>query len=310
MENKALTTAEQNALSVSYEVLGIHVEIDLDFVKRYLVRGGKPVSDQEALFFMNICKMQKLNPLVGNEIYLIKYSADDPAQVVVGKEAYLRRAHDHPDYLYKEEGIVVQRGNDIIKKEGCCPYPGEKLIGGWCKVHYNRAGQERQAYKEVSLDEYSSGKANWRSKPATMIAKVAVSQCVREAFPKDYEGLYSEDEMIASGAIPIDENGNVIGTANDGPVATVGSFTDVPDDDQDPIITQEQRQLLFRTARNAFGKEGGDEVMKNLLADAGLENTSTMRVSQYAEFSETLFEVCRVKVEADERLAQQEQSES
>ena len=32
---------------------------------------------------------------------------------------------------------------------------------------------------------YNKGQANWKSKPATMINKVAVSQCVRDAFPKD-----------------------------------------------------------------------------------------------------------------------------
>lgn len=303
MDNKTLTKAEQNALSVSYDVLGSHVEIDLDFVKRYLVRGGKPVSDQEAVFFMNTCKMQKLNPLVAGEVYLIKYSADDPAQMVVGKNAYLRRAFEHPDYLFKEEGIIVQRGNEIVKKEGCCPYPGENLIGGWCRVHFTRSGKERQAYKEVSLEEYSSGKSNWRSKPATMICKVAQSQCVRDAFPKDYEGLYSEEEMIASGAIPVDDNGKVIG--RDEPTANVGNMTDIPDEDQDPFITQEQRQALFRTARAAFGKEGGNEVIQNLLKEAGIENTSSMRTSQYAEFSALLFEICASKNESDERLGQQ-----
>lgn len=197
----AMSKAESNALVVSYDVLGTHVELDLPFVKKYLVRGRADLtSDQELVFFMNTCKMQGLNPLVNGEVYLIKYSKDDPAQMVVGKDAYLRRAFDHPDYLYKNDGITVKRGNDIVQKEGCCLYPGEELIGGWCKVYFMRNGKERTAFKEVSFTEYNKGMANWKSKPATMINKVAISQCVRDAFPKDYEGVYSEEEMIASGA--------------------------------------------------------------------------------------------------------------
>ena len=200
----AMSKAESNALVVSYDVLGTHVELDLDFVKKYLVRGrAELVSNQELVFFMNTCRQQKLNPLVQGEVYLIKYSKDDPAQMVVGKDAYLRRAFDHPDYLFKNDGITVQRGNEIIQKEGCCLYPGETLVGGWCRVTFMRNGKERTAFKEVAFAEYNKGKANWNSKPATMINKVAVSQCVRDAFPKDYEGVYSEDEMIASGAIPV-----------------------------------------------------------------------------------------------------------
>ena len=107
-----ISVAEKNALAVSYDVLGTHVELDLPFVKRYLVRGrAEMVTDQEIVFFMNTCKMQGLNPLANGEVYLIKYSKDDPAQMVVGKDAYLRRAFEHPDYLYKQDGITVQRGD-------------------------------------------------------------------------------------------------------------------------------------------------------------------------------------------------------
>ena len=63
-ENTAMMTkAEQNALKISYDVLGTHIDLDIDFVKKYLVRGGRAdlVSDQEIVFFMNTCKAQKLN---------------------------------------------------------------------------------------------------------------------------------------------------------------------------------------------------------------------------------------------------------
>ncbi len=35
----ALSKAENNALTVSYDVLGTRVELDLEFVKKYLVMG-------------------------------------------------------------------------------------------------------------------------------------------------------------------------------------------------------------------------------------------------------------------------------
>lgn len=160
----AMSKAESNALVVSYDVLGTHVELDLPFVKKYLVRGRSELtSDQELVFFMNTCKMQGLNPLVNGEVYLIKYSKDDPAQMVVGKDAYLRRAFEHPDYLYKQDGIVVQRGQEIVQKEGCCLYPGEVLVGGWCRVYFVRNGKERTAFKEVAFSEYNKGQANWKS---------------------------------------------------------------------------------------------------------------------------------------------------
>ncbi len=271
-----LSKAEQNALSVSYDVLGSHVELDLDFVKKYLVRGrAELVSDQEIVLFMNTCKTQGLNPLTGGEVYCIKYSKDDPAQIVIGKGAYLRRAFENPNYLHKDDGITVQRGNEIFQKEGCCLYPGEVLIGGWCKVYYVRNGKERMAFKEVALSEYNKGQANWKSKPATMINKVAISQCVREAFPKDYEGVYSEEEMVASGAVPADET-------------IVGGSMEMMDDD--PVITQEQRQMLFKTAQADFGKEGGNEIIKTLISEIGLTSTGEMKQSEYKKVVGRLME--------------------
>ena len=280
----ALSKAEQNALTVSYDVLGTHVELDLQFVKSYLVRGNpEKITDQEIVFFMNTCKMQKLNPLVAGEVYCIKFG-NEPAQMVVGKGAYLRRAFEHPDYLCKEDGIVVMRGKDILQKEGCCLYPGETLLGGWCRVHFIRNGKERTAFKEVQLTEYDKGQANWKTKPATMINKVAVSQCVREAFPKDYEGLYSEEEMIASGAIPanytiIPETGEVI--------------------EEDPTITQEQRQTMFKMAQSAFGAEEGNNLLKRLLKEEGYESTHELPTSVFNKVVNRIVEL-KAQKEADD----------
>lgn len=287
----AMSKAEQNALNVSYEVLGTRVVLDLDFVKKYLVRGrSELVTDQEIVMFMNTCKMQNLNPLVNGEVYLIKYSKDEPAQMVVGKSAYVRRAYEHPDYICKEDGIVVQRGNDIIQKEGCCLYPGESLIGGWCRVHFTRNGAERDVFKEVSFTEYNKGQANWKSKPASMINKVAISQCVREAFPKDYEGLYSEEEMIASGAIPT--------------TYTEIEDTEVPGVEEDQVITQDQRQALFRTAKAHFG-DNANEIVKYLIGKYGYESTSGMTVSDFGKILSDIQQMV-----ADQKEAMESESSS
>jgi len=254
----------------------------LQFVKKYLVRGSpEKITDQEIVFFMNTCKMQKLNPLVAGEVYCIKFGSE-PAQMVVGKGAYLRRAFEHPDYLYKEDGIVVLRGNEVFQKEGCCLYPGETLIGGWCRVHFMRNGQERSCFKEVSLSEYDKGQANWKSKPATMISKVAISQCVREAFPKDYEGLYSEEEMVASGAIP--PNFNVVGQSGE------GAPTDAPE--EDPLVSFEQKKLLFNVAKQHLGPTAND-VIKALLSENGFESTDGLTLSVFNKVMGRVMDIAR-----------------
>ena len=270
----AMSGAEQNALVVSYETQGSTVKLDMDFVKKYLVSGDAArVTDQEVLFYMNTCKALKLNPMVSGESYLIKYG-DRPAQLVVGKTAYLKRAFKNPNYLYKRDGVVVERGSEYVKKQGCALYPGETLIAGWCEVFYKRNGETVSEYREVSLSEYNQGQANWKSKPVTMLNKTAISQCLREAFPDDYEGLYSEDELIASGVIPPDGDAPSVSDYEDVP------YTEIVDDD---VVSTDQRKQLFSTAKAHLGDDGVLKLQEIVKEVTGNESTDGMRISQYKE---------------------------
>ncbi|MBQ4447401.1 MAG: phage recombination protein Bet [Clostridia bacterium] len=253
-------------MKVTYESAFGNVELDANTVKQYLVKGNGEVSDQEVMLFLKLCEAQKLNPFVTGEVYLIKFGSQ-PAQTVVGYDTYKRRADDNPNHMYFESGIVVCRGQagEIVQKAGACLYPTEQLIGGWCRVHKLRNGHEVTTYKEVTFSEYNKGNAIWKEKPCTMIEKVAISQCLREAYPKDYEGMYTAEEISAGGYDIIDTDGTVIETT-------------VPDD---PVITQDDRKALFLTAYNAFGKEKGAEVIKTLMTEEGFESTTNMRRSEY-----------------------------
>lgn len=156
---------------------------------------------QEVGLFLQLCAAQRLNPWVG-EVYLIKYG-DKPAQIQAGKEAFTKRAAANPDYEGFEAGIIYADANGrVCKREGSAYYPtvGEKLIGGWCRVYCKG---KRPFYDEVALQEYTTGRNLWASKPATMIRKVALVHCLREAFPDAFAGLYSAEELEREQQAPI-----------------------------------------------------------------------------------------------------------
>ena len=126
-----MTKNERSALVASYDVNGVHVDIDIDFVKSYLVRGNaENITDQELVFFLNTCKSQKLNPLVQGEVYLIKFGTT-PAQMVVGKDAYLRRAYDNPNYLDSEDGKTYkcERTGEAAGGKIVLQYLPHELVG-------------------------------------------------------------------------------------------------------------------------------------------------------------------------------------
>lgn len=274
-----------NELSrVEYQsISGIPVTLDADTVIKYCARGNGNITPQEVALFLRTCQAKRLDPMENGEVYLIKYDNSKPAQIVVGKHAYLRRADRNPEYRGKKSGIVIVRDGKVIQKEGCCLYKilNETLIGGWCRVFRRRAGAEvdEEFYREVALEEYNSGQANWKVKPATMIEKVAVSQCLRDAFPNDYEGLYSEDEMLASGAIPAEYT--VVEDSEDpAPEA-------LP---EDPVITSKQRIDLFNLARRNFEEDVAGDLIKGIISEFGLTSTNGMTVSIYNQVMNRLRE--------------------
>lgn len=240
------------------------VELTYETIKNYLVKGNGSVSEQEVVLFAKMCEAQKLNPYVTGEVYLIKFGSQ-PAQMVIGYDTYKRRAEENPAYLYTESGIVVLRGNSVVQKPGACIYPQEVLLGGWCKVHKLKSSREVTTYKEVGFKEYDKGNSIWKEKPCTMIEKVAISQALREAFPKDYEGLYTVEELAPAeySIIECDVTGEQ-------EMATI-----------DEPISQEERQALFAFAQSAFGKDDGTAKIKKYLEDEGLSSTTGMMKSVY-----------------------------
>ncbi|WP_294395411.1 phage recombination protein Bet [uncultured Clostridium sp.] len=288
-----MEATEKNTLTVvEYDADGVKIKLDPETVKNYLVRGNGAVTDQEVLFFIQTCRAQKLNPLAYGEVYLIKFG-NEPAQLVIGKETYMKRAFRNPNYSGMKSGIVVQRGETIIQKEGTCEYPSETLIGGWCKVFHTLNEKETETFKEVSLKEYlkynSKGvpQANWGTKPCTMIEKVAVSQAMRAAFPDDYQGLYTAEEFgytdrDAEKGRPLDDNATI-----DNQEVTTEEVT---------FITQDQRKEFFDLATSFYGKKG-NSVVKHICKALGLESTTNMTVQQF----ETAMESLKVGIEADKK---------
>lgn len=188
--------------SVKYEAAGSPIELTLMDVKNYLVSGNaNKVTPQEVGMFLKLCEGQKLNPFL-REAYIVKYG-DQTAQMVVGKDAFTKRAESNPNYKGAKSGvIVVNLSKQIENREGTFVYTegGEKLVGGWARVHFK--DDKEEVFNTVSLSEYNTGKSLWASKPATMIRKVALVQALREAFPNALGQLYIAEEVGVDEELP------------------------------------------------------------------------------------------------------------
>lgn len=187
---------------VNYEAAGQMVELTQATVKQYLVSGNGNVTDQEVGMFLMLCKGQKLNPFL-REAYLVKFGTQ-PAQIVVGKDAFTKRAESNKNYKGSEAGIIVVNLNKQIEnRKGTFYLKGrEELVGGWAKVLFKDGKEEM--FHTVGIDEYNTGKSLWATKPATMIRKVALVQALREAFPNALSQMYTSEELGVDEDLPMD----------------------------------------------------------------------------------------------------------
>lgn len=201
IKNSLAKTQEQKSDKITYNANGEEVKISPKMIKDYLVAGNGQVTDQEVVMFLSLCKFQHLNPFI-REAYLIKYGTS-PATVVVGKDVLLKRAMRSEKFGGLSAGVIVVNANgEIEEREGTFVLPDENLVGGWAKVIIK--GYDVPFYSSVSMKEYSTGKSNWLTKPATMIRKVAVAQALREAFPEEMSSLYEQEEVKEVSDITLD----------------------------------------------------------------------------------------------------------
>lgn len=178
---------------------GAQITLTPHDVAMYCASGNAQLTQRDVVNFMATCKALGANPYLG-DVYLVKYGSEN-ASIMAGKNYYTRVAASIPTYDGTDAGIVcVAQDGTVAYRKGSMAYPGDVCIGGWAEVHDKRWSVAVRA--EVAMEEYNSHRSLWKSKPLTMIRKVALVQALREAYPDRFAGTYDASEMGAKGEAP------------------------------------------------------------------------------------------------------------
>ena len=197
---------EKTELTVEFEVEGQKIKLTPSIVQQYIVGTNAKITLQEFKLFTELCKVRKLNPFL-REAYLIKYKEGTPAQLVVGKDAILKRAVLNPNYDGMESGIIIKKDDGKVEeRQGTFKLEDEQLVGGWARVY--RKDWSHPTYSSVSFNEVAQKtgqgqlNSNWANKGATMVEKVAKVRALRETFVEDLSGMYEAEEVEQE--LPVD----------------------------------------------------------------------------------------------------------
>ena len=134
--NNEVKTQGNKEVAVIYDVDGEQIKLTPKIVQDYIVGTDAQTTMPEFKMFTSLCKARKLNPFL-KEAYCIKYGKQ-PAQIVVGKDAVLKRAILNPNFDGIESGVIVQRieTGEVIERKGAFYIKAEeKLVGGWARVY-------------------------------------------------------------------------------------------------------------------------------------------------------------------------------
>ena len=167
-------------------------ELTLQDIRDYIC---PEATEQEAFMFLKLCQARNLNPFT-KEAYLVKFQGK--ANMIVGKEAFTRKAELNPAFDGFDAGIIVKlKDGTFTDLPGTFYDDEDTLVGGWAEVY--RKDRKESFIAKVRLSDYrkqsSGGKTPWDTMPVVMIRKVALVSALREAFPSDLSGMYDQAEM-------------------------------------------------------------------------------------------------------------------
>lgn len=164
------------------ELINYEDKQTIETIKRSIAVGA---TNEEFQLFIHYCRTTGLNPF-RREIWFIK--TGNRPQIMIGINGYLQVANRHQAYDGMEVDIELSAdGNPrkatakVYRKDRKYPSVGIALMKEW--------------RKDTPI---------WKALPSVMLAKVAKSIAIREAFAIELTGTYTEEEMPEGYAAPLD----------------------------------------------------------------------------------------------------------
>lgn len=174
--------------------------ISAEQIKTLEQAGIIPVGTPEAQIkvYAEICEMHQLSPFAG-EVHLVRYG--DKYSVIVGIHGMENRAestnewagYGEPQFNYTSDGRfmtiteVAQSGQPPIS----------------CRIQAFRIknGEKIGTWAQVLWKEFAGSSPMWNQKGIHMIVKCAKAAAIRELFPRQTKGLWTQEEIDSAAAI-------------------------------------------------------------------------------------------------------------
>ena len=153
---------------------------------------AKDCNQDELAFFLNVCKLKRLDPFTGQVHCVKRWDSTLGAKkmsIQVGIDGFR---------------VIAARTNDLAGISEPEFDDEEQEYPKWARVTVYRYGRDNEKIPYTAKARYNEyvqtkqdGSANhmWATKPYIMLGKCAEALALRKAFPDELSGMYSDDEM-------------------------------------------------------------------------------------------------------------------
>jgi phage recombination protein Bet len=199
--SNAIQRQEPSALDTLYNAEWPRTLVDV--VRRQVAPKGIP--DDDFLVFMKKCQQTGLNPLVG-EVFCIPRNTKGPDgkhftayTFQPSAEGMRARAAKFPDFLscdgaavHQHDLVTMDQGSGEVTHKSNPAKPRGNIMGAWGRVT-KRNGTRVLAWLPVG-SRTADGPV-WAKDPGGHLAKCAMVQALRQAYPVAFGGIYAREEM-------------------------------------------------------------------------------------------------------------------
>lgn len=175
------------------EEITIWQENNLAEIKNLFAKDLNPIEFKTLIW---IWKTTWLNPYL-REIWAVKYW-NNPANIFIWRDWYRKSAQANKEYDYHIVDAVYSNDTFNVKNGEVEHIYNMKdrwnLVWAYCVV--KRKNSSKPSFTFVEFKEYNTNMSLWKSKPVTMIKKVAEAQWLRQSFQELFAWTYDEDEEV------------------------------------------------------------------------------------------------------------------
>ncbi|GEM_PF-3852739 len=186
-----------------YQGAPVLTQLNSASIKKWLAPEADDVTIE---IFLRYCLAMGANPFA-REVYLVPFESRTTHKItwtiMPGLQLYLKHASHNPQYQTYQAGLVVQRGDAYVDIMGTLTYPGDQVLGAWCRVY--KRGAPVPFEHRIKMEDWNKHREVWLTNPNSMIEVRAISQALRRAFPDQFAPTDDPDTYAGMPVIVADE---------------------------------------------------------------------------------------------------------